>query len=98
MNRNSFFVIRAKKNLQYKRNNSQCKKQYSAEVDESIGVLCNQTGEVKGFYPFKGEKVRGIHFHDKDQSRTLLFNQQLKAKPEKITALFRNRWKGGTVP
>lgn len=38
----SFFSIRAKNNLKFKR-------QYSTTVDKSTGVKCDQTGELKAF-------------------------------------------------
>ena len=85
----SFFVIRAKNNLKFKR-------QYSATVDKSTGVQCDQTGELKGFYSAKGypEKLRRIKFHDGEQNRTFIFlTNNLHLTPEEIAALYRHRWK-----
>jgi len=85
----SFFVIRAKTNLQFKR-------QYSAPVDKSTGVLCDQTGELKGFYTVQGysEKIRRIKFHDEDQNRTFIFlTNNLIIKAEEIADLYKHRWK-----
>jgi hypothetical protein len=85
----SFFVIRAKHNLQYKR-------QYSAVVDKSTGVLCDQSGELKGFYSSKGypEKIRRIKFRDAEQNRIFIFlTNNFELKPEEIAALYKNRWK-----
>lgn len=84
----SFFVIRAKNNLQFKR-------QHSAAVDKSTGVQCDQTGELKGFYSFRqyAEKIRRIKFYDQDQGRTFVFltnNPYLSA--EDIAALYKHRW------
>jgi len=85
----SFFVIRAKHNLQYKR-------QYSAVVDKSTGVLCDQSGELKGFYSSKGypEKIRRIKFRDAEQNRIFIFlTNNFELKPEEIASLYKNRWK-----
>ena len=84
----SFFVIRAKNNLQFKR-------QHSAPVIKSTGVQCDQTGELKGFYSFRQypEKIRRIKFYDEAQHRTFVFltnNPYLTA--EEIAALYKNRW------
>lgn len=84
----SFFVIRAKNNLQYKR-------QYSAEIDKSTGVLCDQTDELKGFYSSKGypEKIRRIKFRDEEQNRAFIFlTNNIELKPEEIAALYKNWW------
>ena len=85
----SFFVIRAKSNLQFKR-------MYSADVDKSSGTRCDQTGTLKGYYSHKGypEKIRRIKFYDKEQNRSFVFltnNMQLKAI--EIAALYKHRWK-----
>jgi len=85
----SFFVIRAKNNLQFERI-------YSSPVDKRTGVRCDQTGYLKGFYSLQGypKKIRRIKFHDKEQNRTFVFltnNTQLK--PEEIAAIYKHRWK-----
>jgi len=85
----SFFVIRAKTNLQFKR-------QYSATVDKTTGVRCDQTGELKGFYSAKDypEQIRRIKFHDEEQNRTFIFlTNNLNLAPEEIAALYKHRWK-----
>jgi transposase len=85
----SFFVIRAKSNLQFKR-------QYSAAVYKSMGVKCDQTGELKGFYTFKQypERIRRIKFYDEEQNRTFIFlTNNLYLSPEQIAALYKRRWK-----
>lgn len=85
----SFFVIRAKHNLQFKR-------MYSAAVNKSTGVRCDQTGTLKGYYSHKGypEKIRRIKFYDKEQKRSFVFltnNMQLGAT--EIATLYKYRWK-----
>lgn len=85
----SFFVIRAKNNLQFKR-------QYSAPVDKSTGVQCDQTGELKGFYSAKGYpgKIRRIKFRDEEQNRTFVFlTNNLDLAPEEVAYLYKHRWK-----
>jgi transposase len=85
----SFFVIRAKTNLQFKR-------QYSATVDKSTGLRCDQTGELKGFYTFKQypERIRRIKFYDEERNRTFVFlTNNLYLSPEEIAALYKHRWK-----
>jgi transposase len=84
----SFFVIRAKTNLKFKR-------QYSASVDKALGVQCDQTGELKGFYTFKEypEKIRRIKFYDEEQKRSFVFlTNNLNLGPEEIAALYKHRW------
>jgi transposase len=85
----SYFVIRAKNNLKFKR-------QYSAEVDKSTGVQCDQTGELKGFYSVKGYpgKIRRIKFYDEEQNRTFVFlTNNLHLTPEEVANLYKHRWK-----
>jgi len=85
----AFFVIRAKNNLQFKR-------QYSAIVNKRTGVQCDQTGELKGFYSNKDYpgKIRRIKFHDADQNRKFVFlTNNLHLAPEEIAALYKQRWK-----
>lgn len=57
----SFFVIRAKNNLQFERI-------YSSPVNKRTGGRCDQTGYLKGFYSLQGypEKIRRIKFYDKE--------------------------------
>lgn len=56
----AFFVTRAKNNFQFNRI-------YSAKIDKSKGVMCDQTIQLKGFYPSKEypEKLRRIKFYDR---------------------------------
>ena len=85
----SFFVIRTKTNLQFKRI-------YSSTVDKKTGVCCDQVGYLKGFYSLQGysEKIRRIKFHDKEQNRTFIFltnNMALTAR--EIAAIYKYRWR-----
>jgi IS4 transposase len=84
----AFFVTRAKKNMDFERI-------YSSKVDKSIGVKCDQTIKLKGFYVSKDypEKLRRIKFHDTERDKTLVFitnNFDLSAM--EIAMLYKNRW------
>lgn len=84
----SFFVSRAKENLQFKR-------MYSRAVDKTTGVQSNQFGKLvvyksKNEYP---EKLRRIKFYDFEHDRDLVFltnNMDLKAS--EIAFLYKKRW------
>jgi hypothetical protein len=84
----SFFVTRAKENLQFKRI-------YSRVVDKTTGVLSDQTGKLviyksKNEYP---EKLRRIKFFDCEHNKVLVFltnNTNLKAS--EIAFLYKKRW------
>lgn len=85
----SFFVIRARTNLQFQRRSS-------AVVDKTTGVRCDQIGVLTVFYSAKGypEKIRRIKFYDTEQKRTFIFltnNMELKA--QEIAAVYKHRWK-----
>lgn len=85
---NAYFVIRAKSNLQFKR-------VYSHQIDKSLGLICDQSILLKGFYPFKyyPEKLRRIKYYDSLNDRTLIFltnNFQLPAIT--IANLYKQRW------
>lgn len=85
----SFFVIRAKNNLKFKR-------MYSAAVDKTKGVRCDQIGHLKGFYSLQGypEKIRRIKFYDEEQNRIFVFlTNNMRLKPEEIAAIYKHRWK-----
>lgn len=85
----SFFVIRAKNNLKFKRI-------YSAAVDKATGIRCDQTGTLKGYYSLRGypEKIRRIKFYDKEQNRTFVFlTNNVNLKATEIAALYKHRWK-----
>ena len=84
----SFFVIRAKENLQFKR-------MYSKKVDKTTGVQNDQIGKLvvyksKKEYP---EKLRRIKFYDCEHNKDLVFltnNMDLKAS--EIAFLYKKRW------
>lgn len=84
-----FFVIRAKKNLDFRR-------VYSAKVDKQTGLLCDQTISLTGFYPSLNypQKLRRVKFHDKDQDKTYVFlTNNFDVKAIEIALLYKYRWK-----
>ena len=83
----SFFVIRGKSNLRFKR-------RYSLESDRANGIICDQIGTLTGFYSAKGypAPLRRIRIKD-DTGKTLVFltnNTELLART--IADLYRCRW------
>ena len=69
---------------------------YSAKVDKSTGVMCDQIIQLSGFYPSKEypDKLRRIKFYDAEQQRTLVFitNNFILTALE-IAKLYKYRWK-----
>ena len=84
----SFFVIRAKENLQFHR-------MYSRAVDKTKGVIHDQVGRLlspksRTEYP---EKLRRIKYYDAEHELDLVFltnNMDLKAT--EIAFLYKKRW------
>lgn len=85
----AFFVIRAKKNLAYRR-------LYSGPVDRSTGLICDQTIVLTSpvsakFYP---AKLRRIKYHDAETDKTLVILSNNFTLPAlAIAQLYRSRWK-----
>jgi hypothetical protein len=85
---NAYFITRAKKNLKFKR-------LYSAKVDKSTGLKCDQTITLMGFYTSQDypKKLRRIKYYDEETDNTLIFltnNFELKAL--EIAMLYKHRW------
>jgi transposase len=84
----TFFVIRAKSNLRFRRI-------YSHPIDESLGLKCDQTIVLTGanahqHYP---EKLRRVKYHDADTNKTLVFLTNNFSLPAyTIAQLYRCRW------
>jgi IS4 transposase len=82
------FVTRAKSNLDAHR-------VYSAPVDRTAGVICDQTISLDGYltrrdYP---EHLRRIRFRDAETGRTLVFLTNRMTLPAlTICALYKSRW------
>lgn len=84
----AFFVTRAKSNFKFKRF-------YSNRVDKSIGVQCDQTIVLTGFYAKKDypDKLRRIRYHDAENNNTLVFLTNNFTLPAlTIAKLYRCRW------
>lgn len=84
----AFFVTRAKSNMNARR-------VYSALVDRTTGLVCDQTIALNGQYASKDypEHLRRIKFKDPQTGKVLVFltnNMTLPALT--ITALYKNRW------
>jgi IS4 transposase len=83
-----FFVTRAKANMNARR-------LYSAPVDRSNGVICDQTILLNGFYATQHypENLRRIRFKDIESGKTLIFlTNNFVLPPLTIAALYKNRW------
>jgi IS4 transposase len=84
----SFFVTRAKKNMDAKR-------RYSHPVDRSTGVVFDQTLVLQGYQSAKDypETLRGIRYKDPETKKRLLFITNNTALPAlTICALYKARW------
>jgi hypothetical protein len=85
----AFFIVRAKKNLRFRR-------RYSAPVDKDSGILCDQTILLDGYYSTQHypEPLRRIRYFDTEQQRRFVFltnNFQLPALS--VAELYRCRWR-----
>ena len=84
----AFFVIRAKRNIKFKR-------LYSHPVDKTTGLKCDQTIKLTGtksqeFYP---DKLRRIKFSDETKPKTYVFlTNNFEIDPLTVTLLYKNRW------
>mgnify|MGYP001191601132 FL=1 len=84
----AYFIIRAKRGFDFER-------MYSASVDKSTGVKCDQTIKLCGFYTSKDYPVRmrRIKFYDAETDKTLIFlTNNFELKAEEITTLYKHRW------
>ncbi len=84
----AFFVVRAKRNLQFRR-------LYSQGVDRTTGVICDQTVKLTGVntsdrYP---EKLRRIKYYDKETEKRFVFLTNNFVLSSKVIAdLYKSRW------
>ena len=84
----AFFVTRAK-------SNTNARRVYSAPVDRSTGIICDQTIAMNGFYVSKDYPghLRRIRFKDPESGKTLIFlTNNTSLPPLTIAALYKNRW------
>lgn len=85
----SFFVTRAKSNLNTQR-------RYSHAVDRTTGLVCDQTVVLTGFYSRKGFEapLRRIKFNDPETGTRLVFlTNNFRLPALTITQLYRMRWR-----
>ena len=84
----AYFVTRAKSNFRFHRI-------YSHQVDKSLGLICDQSIFLKGFYPSKyyPEKLRRIKYFDSQNNRRLVFiTNNFRLPALTIANLFKQRW------
>lgn len=84
----AFFVTRAKSNTRLRR-------VYSAPVDRSTGMICDQTVALTGVTSRKDypEHLRRIRFTDAETGKTLVFlTNNFTLPPATICALYKARW------
>ena len=85
----SFFVIRSKKNIKYRR-------LYSHKIDKAIGLCCDQTVLLTGhdtpkYYP---DKLRRIVLTDRGKGkRVIVFTNNFCLSAHTIGQLYKERWK-----
>ena len=84
----AFFIIRAKRNLQFKRI-------YSHIIDKTTGIQCDQVIVFKGFYVKQNypEKLRRIRYFDAEKNKRFVFITNNFTLPAlTIAELYRRRW------
>lgn len=84
----AFFVTRAKSPMDARR-------VYSAAVDRTSGVICDQRVMLNGYYSAKKypEHLRRVRFKDPESGKTLVFLTNNTVLPAlTIAALYKGRW------
>jgi hypothetical protein len=84
----SFFVTRAKRNMNARR-------LYSAPVDRSTGLICDQTIAFNNFYSARDypAHLRRIRYRDPESNKNLVFLTNHGTLPAMtICALYKSRW------
>jgi transposase len=85
----AFFIVRAKKNLKFRR-------RYSAQADKTSGVLCDQTILLTSFYPARDypDALRRIRYFDTEQKRHFVFlTNNFELPGLTVAELYRSRWR-----
>lgn len=85
----SFFIVRAKKNLQFTRRKSHT-------VDKSTGLRCDQTGVLKGLKQAKHypAPLRRVRYRDVENARTFVFlTNHFELPALSIAEIYRSRWR-----
>ncbi len=84
-----YFIIRAKKNMKFRR-------LYSNKVDKSTGLCCDQTIMLTGYYTLKSypEKLRRVKYYDKTTKKPFVFlTNNFDIPALTVAELYKNRWK-----
>ena len=84
----AFFVTRAKENMNYRR-------LYSAKVNKSKGIKCDQTIMLNNYYSAKDypEKIRRIKYYDSETDNEFDFiTNNFRLPALKIALLYKHRW------
>ena len=83
----SFFVLRAKANLQ-------CRRLYSQPVDRGTGLICDQIVELLVFYSRQGYpgRLRRIRYRDAEGRRLVFLTNHMTLPAFTICELYRLRW------
>jgi len=85
----AFFIIRAKKNLKFRR-------LYSSHVDKTTGLCCDQIVKLIGYkskqhYP---DKLRRVKYYDSENDKYFVFlTNNFDISAIVVAELYRNRWK-----
>ncbi len=84
----AFFFVRAKSNFKFKR-------LYSNAIDKSIGLKCDQTISLTGFYTSKAYpvKLRRIRYYDSETDKAFTFiTNNFLLSAITVTQLYKCRW------
>ena len=84
----AFFVTRARKRFD-------CQRLYSAPVDRTTGIMCDQIVTLTNPVPRAGypDKLRRIRYFDPQQDRRLIFlTNNFTLPPLTVAQLYRSRW------
>ncbi len=84
-----YFVVRAKRNLKFKR-------LYSNKIDKSTGLRCDQVVKLSGYYQKKDypETIRRVKFFDAENKKNLVFlTNNFEIPAFTVALLYKNRWK-----
>ena len=84
----AFFVTRARKRFD-------CQRLYSAPVDRTTGIMCDQIVTLANPVPRAGfpDKLRRIRYFDAQQDRRLVFlTNNFTLPPLTVAHLYRSRW------
>ncbi len=84
-----YFIVRAKKNLKFKR-------LYSNKVDKSTGLRCDQVVKLSGYNQTKDypETIRRVKFFDAENEKMFVFlTNNFEIPTFTVALLYKNRWK-----